>query len=234
MAKENNGTGTGNETHTSVGSISFDPDDAISIMTLEDSLRGFSYPEGQESKVLQIKPCIYLVPLLTHVLSSRLNHPISHITYCAIEVGTKKFEERFGRDLFDISTAREMIMLNGGDWLDKEFMNNELRTDFHTSKMKKWAVRMPEKGTASVDRLASSAGVSLNHMRQLAILGGMLCSASVPETSKDKIVEILRWFKGVLHEKAEAGRQIIAKKMAEKIGTPLPRVDEFGDRWGRI
>jgi len=227
MAKENNGP------EAEVGRISFDPDDAYSsTMSLEESLRTYTQPTDPIHTIFQIKPCVYIIPLLSHIISSKLNYPISKIIACSIHLGAEKFNEKFGKYISTIDQARNEVILHGGNWSEKEFMLNELKTDFHTSKMQKWSFRMVEQSIAPADRLASMAGVTRNHMRQLTILGGMLCSEVVPDASKRKIVEILRWFKGVLKEKADSGMEILqsrARMQEENLGHEYNRTVEWSD-----
>lgn len=204
------------------GRISLHPNDAVAAgTTLEEALR--AYPEDNgESHVFSINPCYYLIPQITNSLSLETKYPIGKIVACAMDLGLSNLQEKLAEPLSTIQSARQDVILHGGDWAEKEFAFNKLKADFHTSKMSRWSVRMPEEPVIRSDRLATNTGVLSHHLRQLAILGGLIHSVNISGNDQRKMVEVIRWWKGVLLEKAKVARDIQKRRLLRPVVDNVP------------
>lgn len=210
--------------------VSLNPDDAVAAgMTLEEALR--VYPDGDgESHVYSINPCYYLIPQLSQSLSLATHYPLGKIIACALDLGLANLQDKLSEPLTIIQNTRQDILLHGGDWREKEFAHNKLKADFHTSKMVRWSIRTLEEPMTRCDRLATNTGVLSHHMRQLAIIGGLIHSTLITGKDQQKMVEVLRWWKGVLLEKANAAQGI----QRDRVRRVMDHTPWKEDPWGEI
>lgn len=205
--------------------VSLDPDDAVAAgLTLEEALRDYE-PENTETHVFSINPCCYLIPSLVNMYTARSGLPIGKLISCAVHVGMERMQARFEREFATITTCRMDIIGRGGDFEAKEFVNNKMKAEFHSSKMQKWAVRAYAEAVARSDRLASEVGLHFHHTRQIAIMGGLLTSAYIPAAAKAKMIDIIKWWAGVLCEKSAMAAKLQQKRIGW-VPEPIPEVDD--------
>lgn len=211
--------------------VSIDPDDADpGVVYIEDVLRSQQMTPREETKVYTFNPCYYLIPQIMTTLTYHLKYPMGHIAAACMDVGLTSFMRWHEEQVAVIEEVRIDIIKNGGNWHDKEFVGNRIRADFHTSKMTRWGVRAGETAMDKCDRVALIAGLSITHLRQVVMLSGMVQSRLVTGDDQWKMMEVIKWFGGVLTEKAEFAKRLKCERKAG-VGVKKVRRPWMDDPW---
>lgn len=213
--------------------VSIDPDDAVSgVVYLEDALRSYRDPEDADSStVYSINPCYYLIPQTISTIHRRTRYSRGKITAVSMTLGMDNFRRRYGDAISVIADARLDVMSRGGCWEEKEFLHGKLRADFHTSKLlHQWSVRVVGGPVESCDDVADEVGVGIHHLRQIILLAGLMQSTTIHGKDQQKMIEVVKWFGGVLEEKAGVAQKVLNARRSKTVES----VDRLDDPWDVI
>jgi hypothetical protein len=179
------------------GFINFDPDAAATyiITPIEEVVRHYNLGADEDYKTYMFKSIYHNIPFVINGLSSYLHIPASKVATCAIDIGVNNLTLRLGTAVERINSLRGKVLLAKGCLReDKEAVARDWAVEFKSSQKRTWPVRLLEGVVVKADRFAAMAGFSLRHVRQIAILAGVVHSPIIGAATQQKILAIIKNF----------------------------------------
>lgn len=217
--------------------VSIDPDDATDSeesRELEDVIDTHWEPVDSEVKQCHITNCTSLLRGLVRTLASKHNKPMADIAGCCLHLGIRGLWAKFQDDIDVIDRARINVYLSDSAHTeDKEWFDTQVGVELGTSRITDFSFRTYTPIVAKCDNLAGIIGFHAHNVRQLALMGGLMCSRVIPYRDQRIMIDTLKRFGEQLARRAERAVEIEQRVMLRR-QTGVPKIAAVPDPWGEI
>ncbi|MFZ0946381.1 MAG: hypothetical protein WB930_17010 [Syntrophobacteraceae bacterium] len=217
--------------------LSFMPDDAPDpeeSRELEVEIHGHWKPADTEVKQCHITNCISLLRGLVRTLASKYDKRMEEVAGCCLHIGIHELWARFQHDIDAIKQARINVYLDdSADMDDRDWFDAQVRVELKTSRIADFPFRTYASTVAKCDNLAGIIGFHPHNIRQLALMGGLMCSRAIPWRDQRTMIDTIKRFREKLAKRAREAREIEKRVLSGRQagGTEIAAVE---DPWEEI